>query len=107
MDPADGKTKWSAKTPATGNVSPSVIVDGETVYTFGGYRSSGSVSVRAGGKGDVSKSHVNWTSRTSSYVATPLLHDGQFYWIDDRGLANSTSATDGKEVYRERVKRCV
>ena len=103
MDPADGKTKWSAKTPATGNVSPSVIVDGETVYTFGGYRSSGSVSVRAGGKGDVSKSHVNWTSRTSSYVATPLLHDGQFYWIDDRGLANSTSATDGKEVYRERV----
>ena len=103
MDPADGKTIWSANTPATGNVSPSVIVDGETVYSFGGYRSAGSISVRAGGKGDVTNSNVNWTSRTSSYVATPLLYDGQFYWIDDRGLANSTKAKDGTEVYRERV----
>ncbi len=103
MDPATGKTKWSAQTPMTGNVSPSVIVDGETVYSFGGYRSAGSLSVRTGGNGDVTKSHVNWTSRTSSYVATPLLHEGQFYWIDDRGLANSTNAADGTEIYRERV----
>ena len=104
IDPDTGKTNWSAKTPMTGNVSPSVIVDGQTVYTFGGYRSAGSMSVRAGGKDDVSNSHVDWTSRTSSYVATPLLHSGNFYWIDDRGLANSSSASDGKEVYRERVK---
>ena len=55
------------------------------------------------GKGDVTDSHLGWTSRTSSYVATPLLHDGNFYWIDDRGLANSSSAADGKEIYRERV----
>lgn len=103
MDPADGKTTWSAKTQMTGNVSPSVIVDGETVYSFGGYRSSGSISVQLGGKDDVSNSHVNWTSRMSSYVATPLLHEGKFYWIDDRGLANSTSAETGKEIYRERV----
>lgn len=103
INPEDGKTVWSSSTSMTGNVSPSVIVDGETVYSFGGYRSAGSISVRAGGKNDVSKSHVNWTSRTSSYVATPLLHDGAFYWLDDRGLANSSSATDGKEIYRERV----
>jgi outer membrane protein assembly factor BamB len=103
MDPATGKTNWSAKTAMTGNVSPSVIVDGETVYSFGGYRSAGSVSVRAGGKDDVSNSNVNWTSRTSSYVATPLLYEDAFYWLDDRGLANSSSAKDGKEIYRERV----
>ena len=104
MDPADGTTKWFAKTPMTGNVSPSVIVDGDTIYSFGGYRSAGSISVRAGGNDDVSKTHVNWTSRTSSYVATPLLCDAKFYWIDDRGLANCSDATNGEEVYRERVK---
>ncbi len=104
MNPKDGKTNWSARTPMTGNVSPSVIVDGNTVYSFGGYRSSGSVSVVVGGKGDVSKSNMNWTSRMSSYVATPLLHNGKFYWIDDRGLANSSDANTGKEIYRERVK---
>jgi len=40
----------------------------------------------------------------SSYVATPLLHDGAFFWIDDRGLANSTDAKSGKEIYRVRVQ---
>ena len=104
LNPSTGKLKWFLATPMTGNICPSVIVEDETIYSFGGYRSSGSVSVRAGGKGDVSKSHVNWKGRFSSYVATPLLTEGQFYWIDDRGLANSINAENGDEVYRARVE---
>jgi len=103
LNPSTGKLNWFAETPMTGNISPSVVVDHETVYSFGGYRSSGSISVRAGGDGDVTKTDVNWTGRASSYVATPLLHEGRFYWIDDRGLANSISAKNGEVVYRERV----
>ena len=98
-----GKLKWYASSPMTGNVSPSVIIDEETVYSFGGYRASGSIAIRAGGKDDVSDSQVRWTNRSSSYVATPLLHDGRFYWVDDRGIAYSTLADDGEVVYRERV----
>ncbi len=101
---ATGKLNWFVVTPMTGNVSPSVIVDGESVYGFGGYRSSGSISVRAGGDGDVSETHVNWTGRASSYVATPLLVDGRFFWIDDRGMAMSIKADNGESVYRERVE---
>jgi len=103
LRPESGKLNWYAKTPMTGNISPSVIVDGETVYSFGGYRSSGSVSFQAGGDDDVSKTRNNWTSRTSSYVATPLLHEGRLYWIDDRGLAKCVDAKTGAEVYKERV----
>jgi outer membrane protein assembly factor BamB len=87
----------------TGNVCPSVIVDGETIYSFGGYRSSGSMAVRAGGMDDVSKTHTLWTSKSSSYVATPLLHDERFYWIDDKGIAFCSSAKTGEQIYRERV----
>ncbi|MEL7500388.1 MAG: PQQ-binding-like beta-propeller repeat protein [Planctomycetota bacterium] len=104
LNPASGKLRWYTTTPMTGNVSPSVIVDGENVYSFGGYRSSGSVSVKAGGKGDVTKSNLNWTSRSTSYVATPLIHDGRFYWIDDKGLANCSDVSNGKQIYRTRVK---
>ncbi len=104
MNADTGKFKWYASTPMTGNVSPSAIVDGETIYGFGGYRGSGCIAVRAGGKDDVSKSHTIWTNRTSSYVATPLLLDGRFYWIDDRGIAYCTSAKDGSIVYQSRVK---
>jgi len=104
LNPRTGKLKWYAETPMAGNVTPSVIVDGKTVYSFGGYRSSGSLAVRGGGKGDVTDSHTVWTNRSSSYVATPLLHGGRFYWIDDRGIAYCTSAEDGEVIYRERVQ---
>jgi outer membrane protein assembly factor BamB len=104
LDPLTGKIRWFATMALTGNVSPSVVVDGTTVYVFGGFRSSGSLAVRAGGKGDVTKSHVLWTSRVSSYVATPLLHDGHLYWIDDRGQAFCASAATGEQVYRSRVE---
>lgn len=104
MNADTGKFKWYATTPMTGNVSPSAIVDGDIIYGFGGYRGSGSMAVRAGGQDDVSKSNTIWTNRTSSYVATPLLHKGRFYWIDDRGIAYCTSAKDGETIYRSRVE---
>ena len=104
LDPATGKLLWHAEHPLTGNVSPSILVDGDTVYVFGGFRSAGSLAVRTGGRGDVTKSHVLWTSKTSSYVATPLVHDGHLYWIDDRGQAFCANARTGEQVYRSRVE---
>ncbi|MEM9657128.1 MAG: hypothetical protein AAF961_02095 [Planctomycetota bacterium] len=86
----------------TGNVCPTVIDDGEAIYSFGGYRGAGSLAVAAGGDGDVTDSHVQWTSPLSSYVAAPLRHDGNFYWINDRGIAFCSSPEDGRIVYRER-----
>ena len=104
LNPASGKLKWYTQTPMTGNVCPSVVIDGETVYGFGGFRSSGCIAVKGGGSKDVTDSHVVWRNRSSSYVATPLLHKDRFYWIDDRGIAYCTSAKDGELVYRERVE---
>ena len=37
LDPAAGKLRWHAQMGLTGNVSPSVVVDGTTVYVFGGF----------------------------------------------------------------------
>lgn len=103
MNPRTGKLMWYCESPMTGNVSPSIILDGETIYSFGGYRASGSIAVKVGGKDDVTDSHVQWSNRSSSYVATPLLVDGRFYWIDDRGIAYCTSAKDGEVIYKSRV----
>jgi outer membrane protein assembly factor BamB len=103
LDPATGKLRWHATHALTGNVSPSVLVDADVAYVFGGFRSAGSFAVRLGGTGDVTKSHVLWTSKTSSYVATPLFHEGHLYWIDDRGQAFCANARTGAQVYRNRV----
>lgn len=102
-----GKLKWFAETKLTGNVSPTIVLDNETAYTFGGYRSSGShafpIGGNANGEKDVTAREI-WYSRSSSYVATPLLHDGHLYWFDDRGMAFCTKAQNGELVYRERVR---
>jgi len=76
MNPTTGKLKWFASSPTGGNVSPSTIVNGNTVYSFGGYQQTGSVAVTIGGKDDVTDSNVLWTSRSK----------------------------DGTSIYRERVK---
>lgn len=103
MNPRNGKLVWYVKTSLTGNLSPSIIVDGTNMIAFGGYRSSGSLAIKAGGKGDVTATHTLWTSRNSSYVATPVLLDGRFYWIDDRGVYYCASAENGELLHRARV----
>ncbi len=104
LNPSNGKLYWYAQTTLTGNICPSVVAGDDIVYLFGGYRSSGSHAVRLGGKGDVTDSHMQWSSRSSSYVATPLLHEGHLYWVDDRGQAFCVSAKTGELVYRERLR---
>lgn len=103
LNPDTGKLAWYAETTLTGNLSPSVILDGDIVYVFGGYRSSGSMAIRIGGNGDVTKTHVVWTSRNSSYVSTPVLNQGNLYWIDDRGTYYCASAKNGELLHRSRV----
>jgi outer membrane protein assembly factor BamB len=103
LDPDRGKLRWRAETKLLGNICPSPVVDGDTVYVFGGVRSSGSYAVRAGGKGNVTASNVVWSSRNSSYVSTPVLFERHLYWVDDRGLAWCVDAATGKTSYRQRV----
>lgn len=103
LNPDTGKIQWYAEHQLTGNICPSIISKEDTVFVFGGFRSAGSLSLRAGGKGDVTKSQTQWSSRNSSYVATPVLHNEHLYWISDSGLAFCIAADTGELVYKERV----
>lgn len=103
LNPLTGKLIWYIETSLTDNLSPSIIVDATTIFAFGGYRSSGSVAVKAGGKGDATETNVIWTSRNSSYVATPVLVDRALYWIDDRGLFFAADADTGETITKKRM----
>lgn len=105
LNPNTGKLVWYVTTSLTGNLSPSVILHDGIVYVFGGYRSSGSLAIRVGGEGDVTKTHVVWTSRNSSYVATPVFRDAKLYWIDDRGTYYCIDAKNGELIHRSRVSQ--
>ena len=98
-----GKLAWYVETALTGNASPSPLVDGGAVYVFGGFRSAGGLRIRAGGRGNVTESHVDWTTSSSSYVATPVAVNGRLYWVDDQGIAWCLNAETGETIYRQRV----
>ncbi len=60
------------------------------------------VAVKAGGRGDISQTHVAWKSnRGLPYVASPLFYDGRLYLIRDGGMLSSFDAKTGKPFYTQ------
>lgn len=103
IDPETGKQKWFADTTLTNEMNGSVIVKDDVAFLYGGFQGVGSLAVRGGGSGDVTDSHVLWTSRDTSYIATPVLSDGFLYWLNLSGIAYSVDAKTGERVQRRRI----
>jgi outer membrane protein assembly factor BamB len=59
------------------------------------------VAVRAGGRGDITETHVEWEqTRALPYVASPLVHDGRVYYVKRGGLISCLDARSGKVHYQ-------
>ncbi|MEM6366420.1 MAG: PQQ-binding-like beta-propeller repeat protein, partial [Planctomycetota bacterium] len=101
LEPSTGQRLWSFDA-IEDYVVPCVLADGEMLYCSGG-RSNKTFVVRAGGRGDVSESHLIWDVSRGANVTTPLLHDGYLYWSHDKSIALCLRASDGEEMFRERL----
>jgi outer membrane protein assembly factor BamB len=103
MNPATGKLRWFASHGLQGNVAPDPVQAGDVFCIFGGYPQTGRVAVKAGVTGEVSESNVVWRDNNSSYIPTPVLHDGKLYVINDQGFAWCADVKSGDMLYRERA----
>lgn len=103
LDPETGQQKWFVRTPLENEMNGAVIVKDDIAYLYGGYRQVGSLAVRGGGRGDVTKSHVLWSSKDTSYIATPVLRDKHLYWLDKSGIAYCVDAQSGRRLDRRRI----
>lgn len=62
------------------------------------------MSIRPGGKGDISESHVTWTQLKSiPRNPSPLLHDGLLYLVRDGGIVSVLDAKAGEIVKQLRI----
>jgi outer membrane protein assembly factor BamB len=105
FDPATGEQLWSCDTDIRWYMVPGLVARDGVVYCIGG-RSGGSLAVRAGGRGDVTRTHRLWTGRKGSNVPSPVLHRGHLYWVHEaQGIAYCAEAATGKLVYEERLPR--
>ena len=105
LNPDTGKLRWYAETDLGGNVSPSPVAAGGIVYVFGGYPRTSSVAIRTGGKGDVTDTHTVWASKDSSYIPSPVVHQGRLYWVSDQGITYCADAKTGETIGRKRLSR--
>jgi outer membrane protein assembly factor BamB len=100
VNPDTGKMAWFATVKCGGgNLSASVTPGDGVAFVTGGFTSTGMACVRAGGKGDVTGTHVVWEAKQSSYVPTPALADGHLYWVSENGFANCADAATGKTLW--------
>jgi outer membrane protein assembly factor BamB len=103
LNPDTGKLRWFAETGLPGNIAPSVVAGDGVVYVCGGFPKLGAIAVRTGGKGDVTNTHVVWSGSISTYVPTPVLHEGRLYFVSDSGFATCLDAKTGNAIYKERL----
>ena len=83
-------------------VNSPVISDG-MIYVGSKYKPY--LAVRAGGSGDISKSHVAWTFANGPDVPTPVIEGDRLYIIRDNGVVFCLDKKTGQELYgQQRLK---
>ena len=107
-DPATGKELWRASglnpyNEGNYRVVASPVVFGDVVVAAS--RERPILAVKAGGRGDVTKSHVLWSSNSGTDVPTPVTDGTYVYVVNDRGIMWCIDLKTGKDVYsRQRIR---
>ncbi len=102
-DPSSGALLWWTGEPHRFAVPVPAFHDG-VLYMSRGYRSGPYMAIRAGGRGDVSRTHVRWSVPTGApYVSSLVYYDGLVYMASDVGVVSAVDAGSGQRVWQERI----
>jgi outer membrane protein assembly factor BamB len=104
FDPENGQALWHCDTGINWYMCPTPIAQDGLVYSIGGRNPNGGLAIRAGGRGDVTGSHVVWKLNKGSNVPSPILHEGHLYFAHENlGIVYCVNAKSGEVVYEERL----
>lgn len=102
-DPDTGKELWSCN----GNlyeVIPTPVVGYGMVFCSSG-RAGPTLAIRPGGRGDVTDSHLVWSSpRGSPFVPSPILYGEYLYMVNDMAsIVTCLEASTGRSLWQGRL----
>ena len=99
-----GEELWYIRYEGFSNVPRPVYGHG-LVYIASGFYKPVLFAVRPTGRGDVTRSHVVWSSsRGVPLTSSPLLVGDQIYFVSDQGIASCLDAKSGEIHWRSRLK---
>lgn len=107
-DLATGKELWRANGLNPDNnpwyrIVASPVIFGDMIFVPSKYKPL--LALRAGGRGDVSRSHVVWSTMNGPDVPSPVTDGKYFYVVNDKGIMWCLDAKTGAEVYaQQRLK---
>jgi outer membrane protein assembly factor BamB len=101
-DPATGRELWRARGLNPDNSPSHRIVASPVVFggiVYAPARVKPLLALRAGGRGDVTTTHLVWSAQFGPDVPTPVTDGTYFYIVNDRGVVWCLDAKTGKEIY--------
>jgi outer membrane protein assembly factor BamB len=102
-DPRTGELLWHTGEPNRFPIPVPAHHEG-VLYASRGYRSGPYMAIRTGGRGDVTRTHVQWLVPTGApYVSSLLYYDGLVYMANDAGIVTVVDAKSGEKVWQERI----
>ncbi len=101
-DLADGKLLWECGGLGL-NAIPNPLRFGDTILAMTGYRDPRVMAIALGKSGDLTGTDaVLWeNTKGTSYTPSPVLYDGIFYCLTDRGFLSAFDAASGEALYLE------
>jgi outer membrane protein assembly factor BamB len=102
-DPDNGRELWRVN-GTTIEVTPTIVVGHGLLFSSSG-RAGPTLAIRPGGQGDVTQSHLVWSSpRGSPFIPSPILVGDHLYMVNDMtSIATSFDAKTGKTMWQNRL----
>ncbi|MBT5707571.1 MAG: PQQ-binding-like beta-propeller repeat protein [Verrucomicrobia bacterium] len=102
-DPRNGREKWRVEFHNWSAAPRPIFYEGSFIFITGFSRSE-MWSVKAGGAGDVTESHVNWKIKNPiPRYSSPILVENLVYFASEESFLSCIESKTGDTVWTERV----
>ncbi len=104
LNPSDGTEIWRVRYEGY-SVIPKPIYHAGLVFISTSYDRPSLLAIDPTGSGDVTETHVRWTTSSAAIPHTPSLValDGKVAMVSDKGIAACYDAATGEELWKERI----
>lgn len=103
-EPLSGKEIWRVSYDDGFSNVPRPVFGHGLVYIATGFQEPSMIAVRADGAGDVTKTHLAWsTTRGAPHTPSPILVGDELYFVSDLGIASCVDARTGELRWQQRL----